>query len=687
MDRVSSSEPLGGVFRWTLGAGRAAARLALLAAVLSLGSCATPPPQRAESRLELPRAEKDLTAAKSSSNAIWIDSLDLSAVEQEWGKPRAGRSVEDHPMTLGGYVFAHGLGTHSNSEFVIDLNGAAERFRSIVGVDDDSKTHGSVVFIVLVDGRELYRSPVLRGRGKCEVVSVPLRGAKQMTLATEDAGDGIDYDHADWAGAQIVLSRKAHGQVLSHRLPPEEVPPIARGDAPEPVIHAPRITGGSPGMDFLFRIPATGEPPLQFEAQNLPAGLMLDPSAGIISGKLPAAGRQDVAITVTGPKGRATSTLSIVSGPRSLAFTPPMGWNSWNVWGTAVDDAKVRAAADALVDSGLAAHGFQYVNIDDAWEGVRDSDGRIQSNQEFPDMRALADYVHSKGLKLGIYSSPGPKTCAGFEGSYQHEPLDAQQYAAWGVDLIKYDLCSYREILPDRSLAELKKPYEIMRAALDTCGRDIVYSLCQYGMGNVSQWGEEVGGNYWRTTGDISDSWASMAGIGFGQNGLEAYAGPGHWNDPDMLVVGYLGWGEDMRPTHLTPNEQITHITLWSLLASPLLIGCDLTRLDDFTKALLTNPEVLEVSQDPLGAQGRRVWVEGRREVWARPLADGSIAVGLFNRGSLPAKVTAEWSNLEVSGPRRVRNLWLRKDEGTFGDSFSAEVPRHGAVMLRLATP
>ena len=198
-------------------------------------------------------------------------------------------------------------------------------------------------------------------------------------------------------------------------------------------------------------------------------------------------------------------------------------------------------------------------------------------------MKSLSNYVHSKGLKLGIYSGPGPLTCAGFTASYQYEQQDAQRYADWGIDYLKYDWCSYGNVAKDQSLPELKKPYLVMRAALDKVSRDIVYSLCQYGMGNVWEWGTEVGGNCWRTTGDITDTWTSMSKIGFNQAGHEKYAGAGHWNDPDMLVVGLVGWGPQLHPTHLTPDEQYTHISLWSLLSAPLLIGCDLSKLDDFT--------------------------------------------------------------------------------------------------------
>ena len=406
----------------------------------------------------------------------------------------------------------------------------------------------------------------------------------------------------------------------------------------QPAIHGPRIVGSTPGRPFQFLVPATGEKPLHFAAKNLPRrprARSRDAASSPARSEQP--GSTIVELEVKNARGSAKRDLTIVGGQHKLALTPPMGWNSWNCWAGAVSDAKVRAAADAMVKSGLAAHGFQYVNIDDCWEGKRDANGEIQTNKKFPDMKALADYVHGKGLKLGIYSSPGPKTCAGFEASWKHEAQDAATYARWGIDYLKYDWCSYGEIARNPDRAALMKPYQVMRKGLDECSRDIVFSLCQYGMGDVWEWGAEVGGNCWRTTGDITDNWGSMSGIGFGQNGHEKYAGPGHWNDPDMLVVGKVGWGPSLHPTHLKPNEQITHISLWCLLSSPLLIGCDMSSMDPFTVAVLTNDEVLDINQDPLGKPAGRILKNGQTEVWARPLFDGTTAVGLFNRGSQPA--------------------------------------------------
>jgi alpha-galactosidase len=359
----------------------------------------------------------------------------------------------------------------------------------------------------------------------------------------------------------------------------------------------------------------------------------------------------------------------LAQGPE-IARTPPMGWNSWNHFGCQVNDQVVRAAADALVSSGMKAAGYLYVNIDDCWQGKRDAQGFISPNAKFPDMKALADYVHSKGLKLGIYSSPGPRTCGKYEGSFGHEQQDAQRYAEWGIDYLKYDYCSFRGDVPAQIAA-----YTKMREALEKTGRPIVFSLCQYGMDRVWTWGPSVGGNLWRTTGDITDNYDRMAYIGFGQNGLERFAGPGHWNDPDMLEIGN---------GKMSINEYRTHMSLWCILAAPLLAGNDLAKMTSETLAILTNPEVLAVDQDPAGIQGRRVAQEGPLEVWVKPMADGSKAAGLFNRGESVMPVTAQFRDIVVGETASVRDLWARKDLGSFKESFTAEVPRHGVVMIKV---
>jgi len=356
----------------------------------------------------------------------------------------------------------------------------------------------------------------------------------------------------------------------------------------------------------------------------------------------------------------------------TLAATPPMGWNSWNHFACRVTAADVRAAADAIAANGMKDAGYVYVNIDDCWEGTRDAAGKIQPNEKFGDMKALADYVHSKGLKIGIYSSPGPKTCAGYEGSYGHEEQDAQQYADWGFDYLKYDWCSAEKVY---QRSEMEAVYKKMHDALVRTGRPIVFSLCQYGFGRVWRWGASVGGNLWRTTEDISDLYDRMSVIGFDQDGLEPFAGPGHWNDPDMLEVGNGKMNHD---------EYITHMSLWVLLAAPLLAGNDLSQMSQETLDILTNKEVIAVDQDAKGVQGRRIAAEGPLEVWAKPLADGGIAVGLFNRGESVNPVKVNFKQIGAKESSKVRDLWAHKDLGSFTGNYTTDIPRHGGVLIKV---
>jgi len=370
-----------------------------------------------------------------------------------------------------------------------------------------------------------------------------------------------------------------------------------------------------------------------------------------------------------------------------LARTPPMGWNSWNHLAEKVTDAIVRAQADAMVSSRMKAAGYTYVNIDDGWAGKRDERGFIQPNGKFPDMKAVADYVHSRGLKFGIYTAVTPKTCANLEGSYGHEEQDAQTYAAWGVDYVKVDWCA-----PEEDEATTYSDYKKMGEALRKSRRPMVYSISAYG--RAWTWGASVGAQLWRTSIDIKDNWDRMSGIGFSQNGLERFAGPGHWNDPDMLEVGNDGTDNVARDSSLvqsplyrkgmTLEEYRTQMSLWCLLAAPLIAGNDLTAMTPATLSILTNAEVIAVDQDPLGIQGGRVAEEGPLEVWMKPLADGSKAVGLFNRELGPMPVTVYFKDVGVGDVAAVRDLWAGKDLGIFQEKFVANVPEHGVVMIKV---
>jgi alpha-galactosidase len=383
----------------------------------------------------------------------------------------------------------------------------------------------------------------------------------------------------------------------------------------------------------------------------------------------------------------AATLLTVLSAAAAAqkpiaAQTPPMGWNSWNHFYEKVTDADVRASADAMVANGMRDAGYIYVNIDDGWEGERDAMGVLHSNSKFPDMKALAAYVHSKGLKLGIYSSPGPKTCAKFEGSLGHETQDAATYAEWGIDYLKYDLCSYGPILKEAGHGDVaaafplqKEAYRKMQIALAATGRPIVYSLCQYGMNSVWEWGPEVGGNLWRTTGDIRDTYERMSLIGFAQAGLAKYAGPGHWNDPDMLEVGNGGMNTD---------EYRTHMSLWAILAAPLLAGNDLSKMSPETLSILENHDAIAIDQDPLGKQGDRLSAVGPLEIWTKPMANGEIAIALFNRGELKQPMTINLKQLGFGASATIRDVWAATAVRATGGLYTATVPKHGVVLLRV---
>ena len=514
-----------------------------------------------------------------------------------------------------------------------------------------------------------------------------------LKLIVTDGGNGMNYDHADWVNAKIEYSGTRPKPVKPYISEPYILTPEP---GPEPRINGARVFGVRPGSPFLFTIAAAGKRPMTFSTKDLPEGLTLDSQTGHITGVINEKGKYNVTLIAANDVGNAERNFQIIAGTK-ICLTPPMGWNSWNCWACSVTDDNIRASARAMVDKGLINHGWTYINIDDCWMikpgsddpeisgEPRDKKGMALTNKKFPDMKALTDYIHKLGLKAGIYTSPGPYTCQGFVGSYEYEANDAKQFADWGFDYLKYDWCYYSKIAKDKSLPELKKPYFLMRDELLKQKRDIVYSLCQYGMGQVWKWGEQVGGNCWRTTGDIVDSWGSMSRIGFSQHKCSPYTKPGHWNDPDMLVVGNVGWGPNLHPSKLTPDEQYTHISLWCLLSAPLLIGCPIEQLDDFTLNLLTNDEVLEVNQDPLGDQAKQVVEEEEFQVWAKKMEDGSLAVGLFNMDSYEHKiVTVEWSQLGINDHHRVRDLWRQNDVGTFKNNFQTKVPPHGVVMVRV---
>ncbi|HWD91307.1 MAG TPA: NPCBM/NEW2 domain-containing protein [Verrucomicrobiae bacterium] len=666
----------------------------------------------------------------SFAETVWLDTLNVSAALQGWGSPHANQSVEGHALTIGGQHFQRGFGTHAESTLYIQLNEEASNFVADVGVDDDvsNSPNASVEFFVVGDGKTLWQSGVMRAGDVPKHCEVDLAHVKTLLLRVGDGGNGIDHDHADWADAKIETKGAKTFAVGGQELLDPIAPYILTPPAPaSPRINGARVMGVRPGSPFLFIIAATGDRPLRFSAKGLPAGLKLDAETGRITGKLKTNGEYTVVLRAKNARGKADSKFRIVCGDQ-IALTPPMGWNSWNCFAGNVSEEKVKSAADAMVKSGLINHGWTYINVDDFWQNqgdskdptlrgpYRDAQGFIVANSRFPDMKGMADYIHSLGLRAGLYSSPGPWTCGGCVGSWKHEKEDAETYASWGFDYLKYDWCSYADLAEGRSPegknvphwgqtndeAVASYPYSLMGRYLREQPRDIVFSLCQYGMADVWKWGGSIGGNCWRTTDDINDRWGRAthgwgnggAGggldvIGFNQDKSAPYAKPGNWNDPDMLIVGQIGWGNP-HPSRLNPDEQYTHISLWCLLAAPLLIGCDMTKFDDFTLNLLSNDEVLAVDQDPLGRQATCVIRDGDLRIYEKDLEDGGHALGFFNLGASPLNLNfGDFAALKLTGKIKIRDLWRQQDVAKIEASkgkLPMVIPAHG-VMLYKALP
>ena len=656
------------------------------------------------------------TIAQLPPQTVWLDQLDLSQGTQGYGLPGKNQTVDGKKLTINGVSFDRGFGTHAESVLFIKLNGQATSFTAMVGIDDEVKGHEPAVeFLLIADGKNIWSSGLMHLNDPARVCKASLIGVTKLELMVTDGGNGNYYDHADWADAKFETNGV---NTFATTNPIPGIPYILTPKpSPLPRINSTSVFGVRPGSPFQFMVAATGERPMKFSAAGLPSGLNINHETGVITGIVDKAGTFPVELSAVNAKGKAKKIMRIVCGDR-IALTPPMGWNSWNCFADQVSAEKVKRAANAMVQSGLIEHGWTYINVDDFWQNNRDSKdqtirgkfrdeaGNIVPNSRFGDMKVLADYVHNLGLKVGLYSSPGPWTCGGCAGSYGYEKQDAQIYARWGFDYLKYDWCSYGGVIdgipendPNKvssfsqhggnQLATAIKPYQLMGDLLKQQPRDIVYSLCQYGMSDVWKWGDSVGGNAWRTTGDIIDSWASVKGIALMQDKPAASTKPGNWNDPDMLVVGTVGWGSP-HPSKLKPDEQYLHFSLWSLFAAPLLIGCDMEKLDDFTLNLLTNDEVIAIDQDPLGKQATCVQTIGDLKIYVKELEDGSHAVGFCNFGI--EKMSLNYNDLEkigLTGRLKVRDLWRQKDIITINshnEKLLLNIPAHGVLLYKLTS-
>lgn len=635
---------------------------------------------------------------------VWLDGMDIAHMRQGWGKPQVKRSIREKPLSIGGKRFERGVGTHAESKLWVVLPGNAGRFLASVGVDDAAGGPGSVVFQVKADGRRIFDSGVMRCGDAAKAVDVSLDGVTNLLLSVSDAGDGRSCDHGNWADARFVVPGEKPITAGMPLAPKEEAVVLTPKPGPAPKINGPSVCGCRPGSPFIYRIPTTGERPIAFSAEGLPEGLVLDVAQGIVTGAVGARGEHAVRFRAKNGHGEAERGMRIVCGDK-IALTPTMGWNHWYAHYNRITDAMMREAADIMVGTGMADAGYQYVSIDDCWMNapefpdpkrvgpLRDERGEIIPNQYFPDMKGLADYIHGKGLKAGIYTSPGPLTCGKFSGSYGHEERDARKFADWGYDLLKYDWCSYGKIAAgDKSLEAMQKPYRLMGEILKRVPRDIVFNLCQYGMGEVWEWGEEIGGHSWRTSGDLGFELDRVFEVALKNAEHREWNRPGAWNDPDYIQVGWVGDARTEakgqhgmpKPCPIGPGEQYSFMSLWCLMASPLFYSGDMTRLDEFTLNVLCNTELIEVNQDPLGQCARVVMLGEETFAMVKDMADGSKAVGLFNQGQFPADVCARWERLGIPGAWRARDLWRQKDIGLLPEQYAAKLARRGCFVMRL---
>ncbi len=655
-------------------------------------------------------------AAPLSGKETAVATLNLrETLQATWAVPAADTAAGGGPLRVGRVTFARGFGTAGGSRLELALGGRATRVQARTGVDDTAGELATIRFLIVGDGRVLYRGPWQQRGGPAVPLDVPLAGIQRLALVADVRGE--PYAPADWIEPVITHTGAPPAAVAPA---PGAAPAAALTPAGPPRFAATIVAGVRPGRPWLWRVGVTGAGPLAVTVAGLPPGLGFDPATRVIAGHAPSApGDYRLRFAADSPAGRAEQEFLLVVG-EMIARTPPMGWCSWYCMSGRVSDAWVRAAAEALGRDGLADHGWTQVNIDDFWMTrpaaddprrlelaarerlgrpagyykaaiadpallgpARDAQGRIQPNPRFPDMAGLTAWLHARGFRAGIYSSPGVLTCGGCTGSFGHEAEDAAQFAAWGFDYLKYDWCSYSLETDGLERADWRRPYARMGAALRAQPRDLVFNLCQYGRAGVWEWGAEVGGQTWRVAEDLVDTWGAISAAGFFGEERDRGAGPGRWNDLDQLMLGRIGWDRKLHDVRLTPDEQRTQFALWCLRGSPLLLAGDPAELDGFTRALLTNDDAIAVDQDPLGRPARRVVLSPTLEAWVRPLAGGAVAVGLFNRDEEPAAVELRWDDLGLAGDWRAHDLW----RGTVDPgrrNWSGAVPRHGVEFLRL---
>ena len=618
-------------------------------------------------------------------DTVWLDEPGV------WNRMSAGHGfsvVATGTPRLAGTGCSRGVGTCAPSALYLATDGNAISFDATIA-QTGGRNKSKLTARVYRERELAFESEVLDATSGPRRVKADISGARWVKIELH----GIEHPYSGytlWGDAKFEMkpgTRPRDIAVLSRQLgvltPPESAAPRVNG---------PSLFGVRPGSPVFYRVPATGRRPMSISVEGLDAnglsGLSFDADTQMLTGRVERPGTYPLVFKASNAHGSDKKSFSLVVGEK-IALTPPMGWNSWNAFADTVTAKLVKETADEIVRLGLREHGWAYMTIDDGWQVKvsgkaprRDGSGRPLSNELFPDMGGLARYVHDRGLRIGLYSSPGPVTCAGYEGSWLNEATDAKTYAEWGYDYLKHDWCSYGGVAFGEGAEKWMYPYAVMSRALRESGRDIVLSICQYGYANVSSWGAAVGGQCWRTTGDKFDFWEDVVTAMDTHADLWRFAGPGSWNDADMMLVGSTHWSRH-KGTRLTPNEQYTHVSMWAMWAAPMMIGCDLRGADPFTLSLLTNDEVLDVSQDSLGAAAAKIQGGDDWACWARPLADGSIAAALVNLSPFEQGVLFCLKRAGMEGTWRVRDLWRQRDEGNATSGYRATVPGHATHLVR----
>ena len=647
--------------------------------------------------------------SSQQTHTVWLDDLPIQTFSEGMRPVQAKTNYSHDTMRINGVKFQRGIGAQSPCVLPFLLNGHGKKFTAMVGADDLGNKDIPLSFFVVGDEKILFESKEMKIGDPAVKVDIDLTGIQRLGILITDhiGGVGNKKTYGNWADSKLEMMDDFKPEYIPNTEEKYILTPLPKNT---PRINSPKLFGATPGNPFMYTIAASGAKPIQFSAVNLPKGLSLSAQTGMITGSVKERGTYQVVLKAKNKFGEVSQTLRIKIGD-TIALTPPIGWNGWNAWEQKIDREKVIASANAMVEKGLRDHGWSYINLDDSWQGIRTGpDTALQPNAKFPDIKGMVSYIHSLGLRAGIYSTPyissygiyvgassafpaGGETREAFlagqkptrMGTYRFERNDARQMADWGFDFLKYD---WRIDVEST---------QRMSDALKRSGRDIVFSLSNNApFEKVSDWARLS--NMYRTGPDIKDSWTSLFLTTFSLDKWAPYTGPGHWADPDMMIVGDVAIGPVLHPTRLTPDEQYCHISIFSLQAAPMLIGCPIERLDNFTLNLLSNDEVIAINQDPLGKPARLVKDENGVQIWLRQLEGGSYAAGIFNidgygttpqsyfrwGDETPRSFDFDFASLGLKGKWKIRDVWRQKDLGVFNKSVNTSIPHHGVLMVRM---